>query len=104
MIFRDSVYDFGDIKQGDKVEHDFAFTNEGTLDLVITNSGSSCGCTVPSYPKGPIPPGNSGIVKVSFDSKGKSGREDKVVTLLTNCQPNTQILTIHANVLTPNNQ
>jgi len=99
MTFENQKHDFGTITQGDKVTYDFKFTNTGGSDLVITNAKGSCGCTVPEYPKDPIAPGEEGVIKVSFDSKGKIGDTSKSVTLLCNVKEGAKILYIKSNIL-----
>ena len=101
MKFDKDVHDFGTITQGDRVKCVFKFTNVGGSDLVISSANGSCGCTVPDYPKKPIAPGQDGVINVEFNSEGKSGEVSKTVTLLTNCEPNTTILTIKAKILAP---
>lgn len=91
-------YDFGNIKQGDKVEHVFKVANEGTADLVISEAKPSCGCTVPEYTKTPIKPGASGEIKVIFDSTGKSGQQEKSVTVSLNTEKATEVLKFKANI------
>ena len=92
-------YDFGDINQGDKATHDYIVKNIGNSDLLISSAKGSCGCTVPKWPKEPIRPGDEAVIKVTFDSKGKTGKQSKRVTLMTNAIPNVKILTIKGNVL-----
>jgi len=82
--FDQLAYDFGTIDQGEKVTHEFNFSNTGDKPLIISNAKGSCGCTIPSWPKDPIQPGESGQVVVVFDSKGKKGKQNKRVTLVTN--------------------
>jgi len=77
----------------------FTFTNTGDADLIISNASGSCGCTVPEYPKEPIKPGKTGKLKVSFDSTGKPGMQQKSVTITCNTQQGTDVLTIKANVI-----
>lgn len=101
--FNKEVHDFGDITDGDKVDYTFTFTNTGEADLVISNAAGSCGCTVPEFPKEPIKPGKTGKMKVSFDSTGKPGNQQKTVTITSNTATGNEILTIKANVL-PKNQ
>jgi hypothetical protein len=101
MIFSDTAYDFGTIKQGDKVTHIFTYTNTGAIDLVISSATGSCGCTVPTTPNKLTKPGATGTVEVTFDSSGKSGKVEKSVYVTTNCQPNVKTLTITANITTP---
>lgn len=80
-----STHDFGDVFQGDKVEHTFRFTNTGNKDLVITNIEVTCGCTTPKgWPRDPIAPGGSGELTVAFNSAGKIGKQNKVITITSN--------------------
>jgi hypothetical protein len=101
IVFTEEKHDFGKITQGEKVSYSFVFRNTGGSDLVISSAQGSCGCTVPSYPKTPIKPGESSKVDVVFDSEGKSGLVQKTVTLVTNCNPSTKIITISATVIVP---
>lgn len=96
--FEKETHDFGKIKEGEKVAYSFKFKNTGKSDLIITDAKGSCGCTVPNYPTKPIAPGEEGLIDVSFDSAGKTGKQNKTVTLLTNCEPSTKILTIMGEV------
>ena len=98
----ESEYDFGDINQGDKATHDYIVKNIGNADLLISSAKGSCGCTVPEWPKDPIKPGDEAVIKVTFDSKGKIGKQSKRVTLMTNAIPNVKILTIKGNILEKN--
>lgn len=104
MIFADTNHDFGTIDQGEKVSYTFKFKNTGNADLIISSAVGSCGCTVPHYPKGTVAPGDTGTVDVTFDSSGKQGKILKTVTIVTNCQPNTKIITITANIQVPKYQ
>jgi len=101
MNFSKSSHDFGEIYDGDIVETSFTFTNVGSADLIISNASGSCGCTVPEYPKDqPIKPGESGVIKVKFDSSNKPGLQRKTVTLVTNTSKGKQLLNIKA-IVTP---
>lgn len=91
-------YDFGTIKQGDKVQHDFRFTSNGSEPLVITQAQGSCGCTVPDYPKQPINKGEKGVIKVTFDSAGKMGAQDKTVTIISNSTGGAVVLHIKGTI------
>lgn len=82
-----AIYEFGEIKQGEKVSYEFKFKNVGKTPLIITNATATCGCTVPEYPTQPIKPGEEGSIKVIFDSAGKMGLQDKVVTVTSNANP-----------------
>jgi hypothetical protein len=95
MTFEKSEHDFGTINEGDVVETAFAFTNTGNSDLTILDARGSCGCTVPEYPKNtPIAPGETGEIKVKFDSANKPGNQLKTVTLTTNTARGRDILRI----------
>jgi len=98
MTFTKKEHDFGGINEGDKVETTFTFKNTGEADLIISNAAGSCGCTVPEYPKTPIKPGKSASMKVSFDSTGKPGMQQKSITITANTATGTDVLTIKANV------
>ena len=92
------IHDFGTINEGDKVETEFVVKNVGDADLIIHEAKGSCGCTVPQPPKDPIKPGDSAPIKVSFDSKGKPGSQEKTVTLKTNTANGHEMFKIKANV------
>jgi len=85
--FEKESHDFGKIKEGDKVSYDFKFTNTGKSPLIITNARATCGCTTPTWPKAPVKPGESGVISVTFNSAGKSGLQDKQITVTANTQP-----------------
>ncbi len=101
MKFDKEAHDFGTISQGERVSTQFKFKNTGGTDLVISDAHGSCGCTVPDYPRKPIPPGGEDVVKVEFNSEGKSGKQEKTVTLTTNCEPPNIVITINADVVVP---
>ena len=101
FYFEETSHHFGEITAGEKVSHVFKFKNIGGSQLVITQVSGSCGCTVPEYSKNPVPPGDEGEIKVTFDSNGKSGMESKTVTVLANTIPATKVLTISAEVIQP---
>ena len=100
LSFEKLRHNFGKINQGESVSHQFVFTNTGQAELIINNAKGSCGCTVPKWPRKPIAPGESEEIKVTFNSAGKSGKQSKTITLVTNAIPNTTVLTISANILT----
>ncbi len=85
--FSKKTHEFGYIDMGDVVEHDFVFTNTGKTPLIIHDAKTTCGCTTPEIPKAPIAPGEQGILKVKFDSKGKIGSQNKEVTVYSNAEP-----------------
>lgn len=95
-----STHDFGDINQGDKVEHTYVFTNAGNEPLIITNVQVTCGCTTPKgWPKDPIPPGGKGEITVGFNSTGKIGKQNKVVTIVSNAGGSGNTVSFTTNVL-----
>lgn len=94
ISFDKQVYDFGTVNEGEFVETIFKVTNSGETDLVITNAQATCGCTVPVWPKAPIKPGETGDVKVRFNTNGKPNRQQKTVTLTTNTKAGREILTL----------
>jgi hypothetical protein len=81
------VHDFGQITEGDTIEHIYKFVNKGEMPLVINNITASCGCTTPEWPRDPIGPGEESSVKVRFNSRGKVGQQRKTITVYANTQP-----------------
>ena len=98
----DDEFDFGEIKEGENVIHEYKIKNTGTGDLLISSAKGSCGCTVPEWPEEPIKAGEEATIKVTFNSRGKPGAQNKRVTLMTNAIPNVKILTIKGNVIPKN--
>ena len=99
ITFEETSHDFGDIYQEDKVEHVFAFENTGTAPLIITSVQTTCGCTAPEWPKEPVLPGESGNIKVVFNSAGKFGRQNKVISVISNSVAPLNQVKITTNVL-----
>lgn len=99
--FEQMEYNYGTIKQGDKVDYEFVFTNVGKEPLIISSANGSCGCTVPDWPKEPIKKGEKGKIKVTFNSAGKQGMQDKTVTINSNAATNPVVLHIKGNVEVP---
>ena len=102
MAFEKTSHDFGQIIRGEKASYRFKFKNVGKLPLIISDVPSSCGCTVPEFSKLPVSPGEEGYVLVTFNSQTESGYRSKTVTVVTNGQPRSQVLTITANVVSAN--
>ena len=100
MTFAEAQFDFRDIAPDSKVRHTFKFTNTGKTPLLIADATASCGCTTPSWTKGPIAPGGTGELQVQFDSRGKQGLISKQVSVRANTQPGTTTIYIKGNVLT----
>ncbi len=99
--FEKEEHRFGNIKQGESVTYEFKFKNTGKEPLIITNASGSCGCTQPIFPKEPIMKGKEGIIKVTFNSAGKMGAQDKTVTITSNAKTPQKILHIIGNVEAP---
>ncbi len=96
--FAQPMHDFGTIKQDTENAHTFTFTNTGTEPLIIENAKGSCGCTVPKYPKEPIPPGGTGEIDIVYKPGKQKNKQTKTVTITANTEPRTTTLTISANV------
>lgn len=92
--FEQDTFDFGEIVEGKAITHFYVFKNTGEKPLKIESARGSCGCTVPEWPKGEIAPGATGKLKVVFNSKGKRGPQDKIVTVLANTNPTKSIVYI----------
>ena len=99
MTFENTHFDFGTITEGKVIHHAFDFTNTGKVPLVISDARSTCGCTVPKWPKEPIQPGEIGQISVRFDSSGKKDKQAKPITITANTYPSHTILQIKGNVI-----
>ncbi|MFA0962998.1 DUF1573 domain-containing protein [Roseivirga sp. BDSF3-8] len=97
--FSESLHDFGDIHQGDKVQYVFSFENTGTEPLVLTNVETTCGCTASNWPRDPIAPGETGEMTVTFNSTGKMGLQNKNIRVRSNAVNNVETVKIVTNVL-----
>ena len=99
MELKSDTIDYGQVEYGSDGTRTFTFTNTGDEPLVITNVKSSCGCTVPSKPKEPIAPGETGTIDVKYDTK-RQGPFRKIITVYSNSADNsTQPLRIKGEVL-----
>lgn len=104
MEFEEYSHNFGVVNEGDKARHVFKFKNTGKVALLIADARSTCGCTVPSYPKTPIAPGASGEIKVVFDTKSKAGKQSKPVSITANTYPKITTIYMNGTVETTPNQ
>lgn len=86
ITFAETRHSFGEITEGDVVQHAFKFKNTGTQPLLISNAQASCGCTVPSFSKKPIPPGGEGEIVVQFNSANRPGHQQKNVVVTSNAR------------------
>lgn len=108
ISYAETEFDFGEIEEGEKITHDFEFTNTGSEPLVISKAVGSCGCTVPDWPREPIAAGETAMIKVQYDSRGKGktraegGKaENKRVTITANTDPANTYLSIKGKVYKP---
>ncbi|MBR6929316.1 MAG: DUF1573 domain-containing protein [Bacteroidales bacterium] len=99
--FDKEEHDFGTLLQGEVVSYSFHFTNVGNMPLIVSEVGSSCGCTVGDYPREPIAPGKTGSIKVTYNSAGHHGFQSRYLTVMTNTNPAKTTLRIKGKVLTP---
>ena len=99
IVFSEDTHDFGDIEQGTKVSHVFAFENSGTQPLILSNVLTTCGCTATDWPRDPVAPGGGGKIEVSFNSAGKMGKQNKVITVVSNAVNAQERVKIITNVL-----
>lgn len=87
ITFAETTHDFGYIQEsGGAVSHQFTFTNTGTKPLIIVSAHASCGCTKPEFPKKPIEPGKTGVVKITYKPKNRPGAFDKIVSITSNAK------------------
>lgn len=99
IFFPETQHDFGKVEEGEVVNYVFKFENKGTQPLVIKNVRTSCGCTAAVTSEGELKPGQSGTIKVNFDTKNRMGRATKTITVVSNDfnEPN-KVLTIYADI------
>jgi hypothetical protein len=94
MTFEEPEYDFGTVSEGTVVEHEYVFKNTGSAALVIVNAKGSCGCTVPTWTKEPVQPGDEGTMLVKFNTSGKPDAQTKTVTIKTNTESGQETIRI----------
>jgi len=95
--FETEVIDYGTIEHNANGDREFKFTNTGKEPLVISDAKGSCGCTTPSWPKEPIKPGASSVIKVHY-ATDRVGSFEKTVTLTSNADTPTKVLKIKGTV------
>lgn len=100
MEFETSVLDYGLIEHNADGKREFVLTNTGNAPLIISNAKGSCGCTVPTWPKAPIAPGESASIGVKY-ATNRIGKFTKTITLTSNTEEKTKILTIKGEVKKP---
>lgn len=94
ISFSDTLYDFGKVIEGEKVNYTFKFKNTGDKPLLISQVATSCGCTASNYTDSPVKPDSEGYVKVTFNSAGRQGNVQKTITVYSNTKPSEHILII----------
>ena len=92
-------FNFGDVIEGEKKEHVFEIGNSGNKPLILDNVLTSCGCTATEWPRNPIKPGETAIIRVMFNSTGKIGNQRKIITILSNAVNGREEFEIRAHVL-----
>ena len=97
------VVDFGEMNQNESISVNFQIKNIGEAPLLIRSVKGSCGCTVAEWPSEPIAPSEGSIIKVTFSSEKRRGKQNKTVSLVTNAIPSTKVLTITGTVLVSKN-
>jgi len=96
MEFEEQEFDFGAVEEGEVVEHTFVFTNTGDAPLIVSNAVATCGCTVPTWTKKAISPGDKGEMLVKFNTRGKPNQQMKAVRITANTQSGRETLRIKA--------
>jgi hypothetical protein len=99
ITFEKSSHDFGDIAQGEKVNYVFNFKNTGSAPLILQDVQTTCGCTATDWPRGPIAPGESAKIAASFDSNGKMGKQNKIITIYSNASNSPERVSIITNII-----
>ena len=97
IVFDKTVHDYGTIVQNADGNCEFKFTNKGKEPLILSNVSSSCGCTVPVWPREPVAPGKSASIKVKYDTN-RVGLINKSITVSSNAANNPVVLQIKGNV------
>lgn len=104
LQFKDTLLDFGTVSEGHVVRHTFEFVNEGPGQALLADVSTTCGCTVAqTWPRDPLAPGTRGQIDVTFDTHEKSGRQDKVVSVVGNTDPGVVRLHLVGEVVSPTN-
>ncbi len=97
IVFESDVIDYGTIDYNGDGVREFVFTNTGKEPLIITRAKGSCGCTVPTWPKEPIMPGQKGTIKVKY-ATNRAGKFTKTITISSNAKTASKRLTIKGTV------
>jgi hypothetical protein len=98
IVFREYEHDFGRVEEGEKISWQFVYENKGPGSLVLNTVSTTCGCTVPKYDRKPVPPGGKGSIEVVFDTSGRSGKQTKIISVMSNSIKPVTMLRITAEV------
>lgn len=98
--FETEIIDYGTIEQNSNGIREFKFTNTGNTPLIISEAKKSCGCTIPTWPKEPIKPGENSVIKVKY-ATNRIGVFNKMVTIISNAERGSIVLKIKGKVVTP---
>jgi uncharacterized protein (DUF58 family) len=99
LKFNKETHDFAKLEEGPVATYTFEVTNTGNAPVVISNAQPSCGCTTPEWSKEPIMPGAKGKIKVGYNTPGRVGPFTKTITVTSNAENSSVILTIRGEVL-----
>jgi hypothetical protein len=83
-VFKETSHDFGKVKQGDVLDHEFVFRNAGGAPLIVEKVETTCGCTAVFVSEKKIGPGKEGKIKTTFDTRGYSGRMSRYIYIISN--------------------
>lgn len=92
IAFESQSHDFGNLVEGDVVEHTYIFTNKGSEPVTILDVQVSCGCTVASKPEKAIGVGQKGEISIQFNSSGKAGINNKGIGVISNASNSQEVL------------
>ena len=98
--FETEIVDYGTIEKGSDGVRAFKFKNTGEAPLIISNVKSSCGCTIPKKPEGPIAPGETSEILVKYDTN-RVGIIRKTITVTSNATTATKVLKIKGTITDP---
>ena len=101
IVFANETHQFGTLLEGPQATHEFRFRNEGKEPLILSNVKASCGCTTPAWPKEPILPGKDGVILVTYNTQGRIGPFTKNITITSNAETSTKVITIKGEVIKP---
>jgi len=99
MSLKDTLFEFGTVNEGDVITKEFFFTNTGTAPLLVTEAKSTCGCTIPEWPKEAIAPDSSGVILVKFNTTNRTGAQLKEVSIFANTFPNRPVVKLSGRVI-----